>query len=111
MAKAKNEAQDLDTTQDSELSKRLLQVIALKERLAKYVASQEEMQRIFSGRFSDLFVLGLATGPLYFVPIVNLVAPVFSALAFTCLCLDELARIRAGEGVLQPGTDSTQNPL
>lgn len=88
------------------LNQRLFRYDALSEH-----ASQEEMQRIFSGRFSNLFVLGLATGPLYFVPIVNLVAPVFSALAFTCLCLDELARIRAGEGVLQPGTDSTQNPL
>jgi hypothetical protein len=88
------------------LNQRLFRYDALSEH-----ASQEEMQRIFSGRFSDLFVLGLATGPLYFVPIVNLVAPVFSALAFTCLCLDELARIRAGEGVLQPGTSGTQNPL
>ena len=74
------------------INQRLFRYDALSEH-----ASQEEMQRIFSERFSDLFVLGLATGPLYFVPIVNLVAPVFSALAFTCLCLDELARIRAGK--------------
>ena len=87
------------------LNQRLFRYDALSEH-----ASQEEMQRIFSGRFSDLFVLGLATGPLYFVPIVNLVAPVFSALAFTCLCLDELARIRAGEGALPPGSKSTQKP-
>jgi uncharacterized protein involved in cysteine biosynthesis len=76
------------------LNQRLFRYDALSEH-----ASQEEMQRVFSERFSDLFILGLATGPLYFVPIVNLVAPVFSALAFTCLCLDELARIRAGDAL------------
>ncbi len=74
------------------LNQRLFRYDALSEH-----ASQEEMQRIFSQRFSDLFVLGLLTGALYFVPLVNLIAPVFSALAFTGLCLDELARIR-GEG-------------
>ena len=82
------------------LNQRLFRYDALSEH-----ASQEEMQRIFSERFSDLFVLGLATGPLYFVPVVNLVAPVFSALAFTCLCLDELARVRAGEGVVSADTE------
>ena len=80
------------------LNQRLFRYDALSEH-----ASQEEMQRIFSDRFSDLFVLGLATGPLYFVPIVNLVAPVFSALAFTCLCLDELARIRASAALTNSG--------
>jgi CysZ protein len=74
------------------LNQRLFRYDALSEH-----ASQAEMQRIFSARFSDLFVLGLATGLLYFVPLVNLIAPVFSALAFTCLCLDELARLRADD--------------
>lgn len=71
------------------LNQRLFRYDALSEH-----ADQQEMQRVFSERFSDLFVLGLATGLLYFVPIVNLVAPVFSALAFTFLGLDELERIR-----------------
>ena len=74
----------------------------LNQRLFRYDALSEhadahELQRIFSERFSDLFVLGLVTGLLYFVPLVNLVAPVFSALAFTYLCLDELARVRGAE--------------
>lgn len=77
------------------LNQRLFRYDALSEH-----ASQEEMQRIFSERFSDLFILGLLTGPLYFIPVVNLVAPVFSALAFTCLCLDELARLRTQNGVV-----------
>jgi uncharacterized protein involved in cysteine biosynthesis len=72
------------------LNQRLFRYDALSEH-----ADQAEMQRVFSERFSDLFVLGLATGLLYFVPIVNLVAPVFSALAFTFLCLDELDRLRS----------------
>ena len=77
----------------------------LNQRLFRYDALSEhadvqEMQRIFSERFSDLFVLGLATGLLYFVPLVNLIAPVFSALAFTYLCLDELNRVR-GAGAVQ----------
>jgi uncharacterized protein involved in cysteine biosynthesis len=80
------------------LNQRLFRYDALSEH-----ASKEEMQRIFSQRFSDLFVLGLLTGALYFVPVVNLIAPVFSALAFTCLCLDELARIR-GEGAASTGS-------
>lgn len=42
-----------------------------------------------------LFALGLALAPLYYVPVVNLVAPVIAALAFTHLCLDELRRVRA----------------
>lgn len=74
------------------LNQRLFRYDALSEH-----ADAQEMQRIFSERFSDLFVLGLATGLLYFIPLVNLIAPVFSALAFTYLCLDELARARGTE--------------
>ena len=75
------------------LNQRLFRYDALAEH-----ADAQEMQTVFSERFSDLFVLGLATGLLYFVPLINLVAPVFSALAFTCLCLSELARMREGQG-------------
>lgn len=82
----------------------------LNQRLFRYDALSEhadasEMRRIFDERFSDLFVLGLVTGLLYFVPVINLVAPVFSALVYAWLCLDELARLRAmgGEGALLRG--------
>ncbi|MGD2139555.1 MAG: EI24 domain-containing protein [Burkholderiales bacterium] len=74
------------------LNQRLFRYDALSEH-----ADPQEMQRIFAERFSDLFVLGLLTGLLYFVPLVNLVAPVFAGLAFTCLCLDELAQIRSAD--------------
>jgi uncharacterized protein involved in cysteine biosynthesis len=74
----------------------------LNQRLFRYDAISEhadpqEMRRVFSERFSDLFVLGLMTGLLYFVPFINLIAPVFSALAFTYLCLDELSRMRSAD--------------
>jgi CysZ protein len=85
------------------LNQRLFRYDALSEH-----ASQDEMRRIFSERFSDLFVMGLATGLLYFVPIVNLVAPVFAALAFTCLCFDELERMRADEGAVPTAADGNQ---
>lgn len=84
----------------------------LNQRLFRYDALSDhadpaEMRRIFRERFSDLFVMGLFTGLLYFIPVINLIAPVFSALAFAWLCLDELERIRqpvgGGEGVLLRG--------
>lgn len=74
------------------LNQRLFRYDALSEH-----ADRQEMQRVFTERFSDLFVLGLMTGLLYFIPFINLIAPVFSALAFTYLCLDELARLRSAE--------------
>jgi uncharacterized protein involved in cysteine biosynthesis len=72
----------------------------LNQRLFRYDALSEhadaaEMRRIFESRFGGLVVLGLITGALYFVPVVNLVAPTFSALAFVHYCLAELQRLRA----------------
>ena len=39
-------------------------------------------------------MLGFVLSPLSLVPIVNLFAPIFAGIAFTCLCLDELAAHR-----------------
>ena len=44
-----------------------------------------------------LYALGLALAALYYVPIVNLLVPVLSGLAFTHLCLGELAQLRIKE--------------
>jgi CysZ protein len=77
------------------LNQRLFRYDALSEH-----ASREEMQRIFAEARGKLFLLGLITGVLYFVPPFNLIGPVFAALAFVHLCLDELARLRAGEQVV-----------
>ncbi len=73
----------------------------LNQRLFRYDALSEhadsgEMSRIFEARFGGLFVLGLVTGALYFVPLVNMVAPTFAALAYVHFCLAELQRLRQG---------------
>ena len=73
------------------LNQRLFRYDALSEH-----ASREEMQPIFLEARGRLFLLGLITGVLYFIPPFNLIGPVFAALAFVHLCLDELARLRAG---------------
>lgn len=57
-------------------------------------ASAEEYRTIVQGSSGRLFLLGLLLAFLYYVPLLNLLVPVFSALAFTHLCLGELSRIR-----------------
>ena len=82
----------------------------LNQRLFRYDALSDhadaaEMMQIFAFARGRLFLLGLVTGVMYFIPPFNLVAPVFSALAFIHLCLDELQRLRAasarGPGEMQ----------
>ena len=72
------------------LNQRLFRYDALSEH-----ASAEEMREIFEQARGRLFLLGLITGLMYFIPPINLVAPVLSALAFIHLCLAELREIRA----------------
>jgi hypothetical protein len=76
------------------LNQRLFRYDALSEH-----ASREEMQCIFAEARGKLFLLGLITGVLYFIPPFSLIGPVFAALAFVHLCLDELAQLRAGEKI------------
>jgi len=64
-------------------------------------ASAEEYRRIVQGSSGRLLLMGLLLVLLYYVPLLNLVVPVLSALGFThlCLgfthlCLGELSRIR-----------------
>jgi hypothetical protein len=77
------------------LNQRLFRYDALSEH-----ASRDEMQRIFAEARGKLFLLGLITGVLYFIPPFSLIGPVFAALAFVHLCLAELARLREGEKVV-----------
>ena len=72
------------------------------QRLFRYDALSEhadaaEMKRICESAQGRLFLLGLVTGLLYFIPPVSLVAPIYAALAFIHLCLAELQTLR-GEG-------------
>lgn len=57
-------------------------------------ASAAEYEAVVRGARGRLFLLGLALALLYAIPIFNLLVPVLSALAFTHLCLGELARLR-----------------
>jgi uncharacterized protein involved in cysteine biosynthesis len=62
--------------------------------LAEHASLEEyvEIKRRAGGR---LYALGLLLGALYYVPVMNLVAPVLCALAYTHFCLEELRRLRA----------------
>jgi hypothetical protein len=77
------------------LNQRLFRFDALSEH-----ADAAEMKEIFESARGRLLLLGLITGLVYFIPPFNLVAPVFAALAFIHLCLDELQRLRAGGRVI-----------
>jgi uncharacterized protein involved in cysteine biosynthesis len=58
-------------------------------------ASAGELRAVVGSSGGRLYALGLALAALYYVPFVNLLAPILSALAFTHLCLAELDRLRA----------------
>ena len=72
------------------LNQRLFRYDALAEH-----ASREEYRAIVARARGRLFALGLALSVVYYIPLVNLIAPVLSGLAFTHLCLGELGRLRA----------------
>ena len=71
-------------------NQRLLRYDALAEH-----ASVEEFARILRTSRGDLFLLGILLSLLLTVPLVNLLVPVLSALAFTNYCLARLERVRA----------------
>lgn len=71
------------------LAQRLFRYDALAEH-----AGPEEYALIVARTRGRLYALGALTSLLYFVPLANLVVPVYSGLAFTHLCLGELARLR-----------------
>ena len=71
------------------LSQRLFRYDALAEH-----ASREEYREIVSRNKARLYGLGVMLSPLYYVPFVNLAAPVISGLAFTHFCLGALAALR-----------------
>ena len=74
------------------LNQRLFRYDALAEH-----ASRDEYEAIVARAKGRLYALGFLLALVYYVPFVNLIAPVLSGLAFTHLCLAELARLR-GEG-------------
>lgn len=73
------------------LSQRLFRYDALAEH-----ASPEEFAAIVRASRGDLFLLGILLSLLLYVPVLNLLVPVLSGLAFTHFCLGRLAAVRAG---------------
>ena len=75
------------------LNQRLFRYDALAEH-----ASADERRAVLARARGRLYLLGLLLAFVYYIPLVNLAAPVLSALAFTHFCLAELARFRAARG-------------
>lgn len=72
----------------------LLQRLLRYDALAEH-ASREEYARLVRTSRGDLFLLGILLSLLLYVPLVNLLVPVLSGLAFTQFGLGRLARLRA----------------
>jgi uncharacterized protein involved in cysteine biosynthesis len=71
----------------------------LNQRLFRYDAlalhaDAAELRTVIRSARGRLFRLGLAVAPLSFVPLLNLLAPLYAGIAFTYLCLDELTALR-----------------
>lgn len=71
------------------LNQRLFRYDALAEH-----ASREEIEQVVERASGKLYLLGALAGLLQFVPLLNFFAPVYVALAFIHLCLDELQALR-----------------
>lgn len=74
------------------LNQRMFRYDALAEH-----ASATEFARITRDSRGDLFLLGIVLSLLLYVPLVNLLMPVLSGLAFTHFCLGRLAQGRNGK--------------
>jgi uncharacterized protein involved in cysteine biosynthesis len=74
------------------LNQRLFRYDALAEH-----ASRDEFRALVKRNRRGLFGLGAMLAPLYYVPLVNLAAPVITGLAFTHYCLMMLAKQRRGD--------------
>ena len=74
---------------NANLNRKLLPYDALAEH-----ANGDELNAIRRDARKRLFVLGLCIAPLSLIPVVNFFASLFAGVAFTILCLDELATLR-----------------
>lgn len=62
-------------------------------------ATKQEIKLICAQNRYSLWGLGLLTGLIQFVPVLNLLAPIYTALAFIHFGLDHLKLLRAGDEV------------
>ena len=58
-------------------------------------ADRHELPAVIRGARGRLLLLGLLLAPLSLIPFVNLLAPIYAGIAFTYLCLNELAAYRS----------------
>lgn len=58
------------------------------------VATADEINSFVQFHSKKLFLLGVATAPLYYIPVLNLVAPVLTSSIFARYCLMALSDIR-----------------
>jgi len=75
------------------LTQRLFRYDALSDH-----ASAEEYRAILKASRGRMYVLGFLLALLYYVPLLNLLVPILSGLAFTHFGLAELARLRRVKG-------------
>lgn len=61
-------------------------------------ASPEEFRQVLERSGTKLYLLGAIAGLVQFVPVLNLLGPIYIGLAFIHLCLAELRALRAGHG-------------
>jgi len=80
------------------LNQRLFRYDALAEH-----ASADELRGVIDASRGRLMGLGLVVAPLALVPFVNLVAPLYASLAFSYLCLGELAALRGRTSAVPKG--------
>ena len=78
----------------------LLLMAYLNQRLFRYDAlaehaSHEEFQLILEQSGAQLYLLGLLLALLHFVPVINLLSPVYTGLVYIHYGLDQLKRLRA----------------
>lgn len=62
-------------------------------------ASRLELKKLLHTDRTSLWGLGLLTGSLQFIPLINLIAPVLSALAFIHFELARLAKVRSNPAI------------
>lgn len=72
------------------LNQRLFRYDALAEH-----ASREEFEMILERHGGSLYGMGLLLALLHWVPVINLISPIYTGLAYTHLCLAKLQQLRS----------------
>lgn len=60
-------------------------------------ADRQELRALIAREKGNLYLMGLVAGLLAYIPVLNLIAPAYAALAFVHYCLNALRHYRRGE--------------